>query len=401
VPLGIHRPEWVDDDRFDIDRHVLRSPFDDLDQLVSTAMSAPLERTRPLWECWIEPELTDGRLAVVGKVHHCMVDGLAAVELAALLLDPEPDAPPTASDAWRPAPGSRAVERLVRGVVERGLEEARLVTLPARIASSPARAAGAASRAAGALARSFERPATPIAALNRDNSSLRHVGRLQRPIADLQRIKSRFETTLNDVVLAVCAGAMRKFLADRGEAEHGVRAMVPAATRDSSAARGLGNGISFLFLDLPVNEDDPVERLAAVNRATRRRKRDGDAEGGATVLDALGYAPQLVQRLLTRVVSSPRTFNLVVSNIPGPREPLWMLGCRLREAYPVVPLAEQHALAIGVTSIGDRLCFGLYADRKTLPDVDRLASLIDTEIDALLALSGERHMAPVGAAPAP
>jgi WS/DGAT/MGAT family acyltransferase len=389
VPFGMHDPVWVDDDRFDAGRHLLRAPFTNLDQIVSAAMSAPLERSRPLWECWIAPELDDGRMAVVGKVHHCMVDGLAAVELGALLLDPEPDAPPSVPDVWRPEPAPGALTRLARGVVDRAVEEASLVQLPARIAGSPARIAGAVAdtrRAALAVADSFASPARPSRALNPDNSSLRHLGRLSRPIEDLKRIRTHFGTTLNDVVLAVSAGGVRSFLDKRGEDTDRLRAMVPAATRDAGAAGALGNSISFMFMDLPMGETDPARRLEAIHAATRARKENGQPQGGATVLGALGYAPRLVQRVLTRLVSSPRTFNLVVSNIPGPREPLWMLGCLLRESYPVVPLADKHALAIGVTSIRDGLCFGLYADRKTLPDVDRLAVYIDAEIDALLAL---------------
>ena len=388
VPFDLHDPVWVDDERFDVARHVLRAPFTDLDQIVSAAMSAPLERSRPLWECWVAPELDDGRVAVVGKVHHCMVDGLAAVELAALLLDPEPEPPPAVCDVWRPEPAPSALSRLVQGALDRAVEEARLAGLPARIAGSPARVAAAlaeARRVGATLSSAFGRPASPSRALNPDISSLRHLARLSRPIDDLMRIKSRFGTTLNDVVLAVCAGATRAFLDGRGERPDRVRAMVPAATRDSAEAGALGNSISFLFMDLPVDEPDPVARLREVNRATRERKESGQPQGGATVLSALGYAPRLVQRALTRLISSPLTFNLVVSNIPGPREPLWMLGCPLREAYPVVPLADQHALAIGVTSIRDELCFGLYADRKTLPDVHLLAAFIDAEIDELLA----------------
>ena len=389
VPLGVHDPVWVDDDRFDVDRHVLPTPFTNLDNVIAAAMSAPVERTRPLWEIWVAPRLDDGRIAVVGKVHHCMVDGLAAVELAALLLDPAPEAPPAEPDEWRPQPGPGPWSRLARGVVDRVVEEASLMRLPARIVSSPSRLAQAVDegrRVLLSLASSFGSPAEPSRALNPDISSLRHLGRLHRPIADLARIKSRFGTTLNDVVLAVCAGGMRAFLEGRGdERPPGLKVMVPAATRDSGAAAELGNGISFLFMDLPVDDPDPVRRLRSINRSSRERKANEESRGGATVLSALGYAPHLVQRAMTRLVSSPRTFNLVVSNIPGPREPLWMLGCPLREAYPVVPLAEQHALSIGVTSIGDGLNFGLYADRKTLPDVGRLAGCIDAAIDELLA----------------
>ncbi|HEX8064982.1 MAG TPA: wax ester/triacylglycerol synthase family O-acyltransferase [Thermoleophilaceae bacterium] len=393
VPLGVHDPVWVDDDRFDVARHVLRARSSNLDEIAAAAMSTQLERSRPLWECWVAPRLDDGRMAVVGKVHHCMVDGMAAVELAALLLDATPDPPPAVADGWRPEPAPGAASRLARAVVDRTLQEASLARLPARMLSSPGRiadAVGDARRAGLSLARSV-RPTQPSSTLNPDISPLRHLTRLSRPIDDLERIKSHFGTTLNDVVLAVCAGGVRSFLARRGEPPVRLKAMVPSTRRDAAQAGALGNGISFLFLDLPTDDGDPVRRLQTVHRATAERKSGGDSEGGELLIRALAYAPHVVQRALARVAASPRTFNLVVSNIPGPRDQLWMLGCPLREAYPVVPLAEGHALAIGVTSVGDGLHFGLYADRKTLPDAHALARPIDRAIDELLALCGPRR----------
>jgi diacylglycerol O-acyltransferase len=335
VPFGLHDPVWVDDERFDVDRHVMRAAATDLDQLIATAMSAPLERSRPLWEVWVAPRLDDGRIAVVGKVHHCMVDGLAAVELAALLLDAAPDAPPTVPDAWAPEPGPGTLSRLARGVVDRAMEEASLVRLSARVMSSPERLAQAVAegrRALMALASSFGSPAEPSPALNPPISGLRHLARLHRPIDDFVRIKSHFGTTLNDVVLAVSTGGMRAFLDARGEKPPGLKAMIPAATRDADAAGALGNGISFLFMDLPVDDPDPVRRLRSIHRVTRKRKENEEPRGGQTILNAISYAPHLVQRAMTKLVASPRTFNLVVSNIPGPRDPLWMLGCPMIEA---------------------------------------------------------------------
>ena len=384
VPFGLHDPVWVDDDRFDIDHHVLCSDLGDLDDVVAMAMSAPLERSRPLWECWIAPRLDDGRIGIVGKVHHCMVDGLAAVELAVMLLDPTPEPESVEPRKWAPRSAPGPIERLARGVADRAREELTLVGLPARLASSPGRAADDLRKAGTALLNSFTRPARPTAALNEKLSPLRHLGRLDRPIEDLARIKSHFGTTLNDVVLAVSSGAVRRFLEDRGERPFRLKAMMPVALRPSDEADALGNRLSFLFIDLPTDDADPVRRLRTINRVTKERKASGEPEGGDMALKAVSHTPHVIQRALTRLVASPRTFNLVVSNIPGPREPLWMAGCELRESYPVVPLAERHALSIGVTSIRDGLFFGLYADRKILPDANMLARHIDDAIDELL-----------------
>jgi hypothetical protein len=180
-----------------------------------------------------------------------------------------------------------------------------------------------------------------------------------------------------------------------------LKAMVPVSLRDDDAASELGNQISFIFIELPCDEPDAVSRLLELHRVTIERKRSGEPLGAKTVLQAASYTPHVIQRLLTRLVSSPRTFNLVVSNIPGPSEALYMRGCRLEEAYPVVPLADQHALSIGVSTIAGRACFGLYADRKSLPDVDVLARDVEEAIDELLARSRPPALLPAPLASPP
>jgi diacylglycerol O-acyltransferase len=160
--------------------------------------------------------------------------------------------------------------------------------------------------------------------------------------------------------------------------------MVPVNVRGADAADGLGNRISFMFDDLPCDEPDPVRRLREIHMATSERKRRREPEGADDVMRSLGLAPGPVRRLASRLISSPRAFNLTVSNIPGPREPLYMLGCELVEAYPVVPIADQHALSIGMTTVGDGAYFGLYADPESLPQADRLAGAIDRSIDQLI-----------------
>lgn len=164
--------------------------------------------------------------------------------------------------------------------------------------------------------------------------------------------------------------------------------MVPVSVRAENGGGELGNQISFVFVDLPCDEPDPLMRLAQVKIEMGTRKRDGRPEGADRVMRAFGYAPHTVQRALSRLAASPRAFNLVVSNIPGPREPLYMLGCELEESYPVVPIPDGHALAIGMTTIKDEAFFGLYADRESLPDADLLADLLDESVEELLARTG-------------
>ena len=392
VPLGVHRPVWVDDDEFDIDRHVRRAPNGDLDELTDSVMSTPLARDRPLWELWIADGLDDGGLAVVGKAHHCMVDGIAAVELGALLLDAEPEVPADEPEVWAPAPAPGTARRLVRGVVDRLTDEFDVLAAPARVAASPRRAGEFVSRAGQALISSLA-PTVPARVLNDPLSPYRRLARLRRPLADLKLVKRAFGTKLNDVVLAVSAGALAGYLAERGEEPRRLKTMVPVNVRGEDGAEQLGNRISFLFLELPCDEPDPVRRLREVHGATQERKQRGEPEGSEAMLDVMSHAPSTLQRVLSRLVASPRTFNLVVSNIPGPPVPLYMLGCELIDAYPVVPLADRHTLSIGFTTVAGRACFGLYADRDALPDADALAVHLDVAIEELIELSREREPA--------
>jgi WS/DGAT/MGAT family acyltransferase len=263
------------------------------------------------------------------------------------------------------------------------------MAIPARVARSPQRlrsAAGQAVRAAAALASSL-RPTVPDSVLNQPTSPLRHLALLDRQLDDLRMVRRHFQTTLNDVVLAACAGGMRRFLERRGHPPHRLKTMVPVNLRGSGDGLEVANRISFIFVDLPCDEADPVARLYDVHRATSQRKRAGQPQGADTVLKAVSLAPRPVQQVTSRLVASDRAFNLTISNIPGPSEPLYMLGCRLEQAYPVVPLADHHALSIGMHTTGGGAFFGLYADRKALPDADRLARDIDEAIDELVELA--------------
>lgn len=393
VPLELHTPVWVDDGDFDVSRHVFEAGSDRLGEVVDECMSEPLPRDRPLWQIHVVPRLEDGRIGIVGKAHHCMVDGLAAVELASLLFDPEPEPPEPEPDGWlaRPAPGGARL--LLDGAVDFARREAGLARLPAALVRSPERAAELARRgrqALGALAEAT-RPAARGSSLHAPISSLRHLGFVKRPIDELLGVKRAFGVTLNDVVLAVSSGAMRRLARERDLAPQPLKTMVPVNLRPSEDRGSFGNRISFMFVDLPCDEPSPTRRLRTIHAQTSERKLSGQADGLDAVVRALSFAPQWVGRGVARLLASPRTFNLVVSNIPGPRVPLYMRGCELREGYPVVPIASRHALSIGFTTVSDGAFFGIYADPESLSETNALTAGIERELDALLARAGMRH----------
>jgi WS/DGAT/MGAT family acyltransferase len=276
----------------------------------------------------------------------------------------------------------------VDGLVDRIGEALEVALAPMKLLSRPQHLLGAATGALRTARASLTsvRAAAPDTGLNEPISAGRHLARSRRSLADFQSVKRQFGTTVNDVVLAVASGGVRRFLERRGQIPMKLKAMVPVSVRSEDGAGALGNQISFVFVDLPCDEPDPLRRLMDIKQDIGERKRGGEPQGADTLLKALGYAPRTVQHAVSQIVSSPRTFNLVVSNIPGPREPVYMLGCELEEVYPVVPIADGHGVAIGVTTIKDEAFFGIYADSKSLPDADRLAECMDESMDELLAL---------------
>ena len=403
VPLSLDAPVWVDDDDFDIQRHVRRLPGRDFRAAVDEVLSQPLDRDRPLWELWIADELPDGRIGVVGKAHHAMVDGIAAVELAMLLVDVDADAAtPEASD-WSPSPAPSGLELLAgvaRDQASLALDVARTGVGVGRgllgLIRSPSRGgemAGAAWAGTRALAHALA-PAQEILPLDGPSSPQRMLSGVRRPLADVQEIRRALGGTVNDVVLAAVAGGLRRYAA-REEAEViRPKVMVPVNVRGDEDPAQMGNRIAFMFLDLPCDEPEPIGRLEAVKQLTRARKRDSEPEAADAIMDVLERAPRPVQVVAARMLAGPRAFTLVVSNIPGPPQPLYMLGCPLEEVYPVIPLAAGHPVAVGFTTVQGDAFFGVHADAGALPDGARLARDIAVSLDELLAIarrvSGER-----------
>jgi WS/DGAT/MGAT family acyltransferase len=399
VPGNLAKPVWVDDSEFDVTFHVRRSalprPGSDqqLRELVARLMSRRLDRSRPMWEMYFVEGLAGGRIAVVTKTHHAMVDGTSAVDLAQVLLD---DArTPTGVDAepWlpRPEPGAvglvaDAVSELIRRPTE-VVDTVRLGLLDARATASKV-----AGTAVGLLAaaRTAARPA-PDSPLNAVIGEQRRFGTARTDLADYRAVRRAHGGTVNDVVLATVAGALRSWLLTRGEPVPPgtvVRALVPVSVRGDNDDPG--HQVSSYLVDLPVGEPRPVMRLHQVSFAMRAHKDAGQSVGADALIRVSGFSPPTLHALGARTAStlSRRLFNLVVTNVPGPQSALYAAGAELLDVYPVVPLAKGQAVSVGLISYNGQVFYGLNADRDVMPDVDVLSGLIEESLAELVGLSG-------------
>jgi diacylglycerol O-acyltransferase / wax synthase len=379
VPGGVHDPLWVDDPDFDASEH-LRAATGEVGPLFDEILSSPLPRDRPLWEITI---VEGEQLALVGKMHHCMVDGTAAVQLTNLVLDSEADAQNGARAEWTAVPEPSAPERFARAVIDRTGDVAALALAPVRLATAPHRVPGALARGVRTGARTLLPPA-PASPLNQRGSGHRHHVRATRSLDEIRSIRRRHRVTPNDVLLGGVTGALRSYFEDRGETPQRLKAMVPADVR-SSDDDDTGNRISFVFFELPCDEPDPVERLRLVHEATATRDDDGTAEALDFAFRTLARTPGPLQHALAHAFAHPRLFNLTVSSVPGPAVPRYLHGCRLREVHSSVPLAARHALSIGFVTVAGNACMGLTADPATLPDTDVIAPHFHAALDELLA----------------
>ncbi len=387
LPLRIWEPAWIDDPEFEWGRHILPAVGSTFTEMVDRAMSSPLDRDLPLWNMWVAPELPDGRVGYIGKAHHGMVDGLAALELVGLLFDLTPEAEPTERDTHEPRrpPSRRALG--AEALRDMGARLRAVARSPVALARSGIGFGGAAAslRRMGAALLDCLRPA-PTSSLNGPSSPQRHHTRTHCSLQALRTIKEGFDTSLNDVVLAVAAGALRRHAERRGESPRRLKSIVPINVRDPSGdSDDLGNQLSFMWIDLPCHEPDPVRRLEAVHADTSLRKVGLRAEATSAIVTAAAHGPRFVKALLSWVFAHHRTANLIVSNLIGPPTQLFMLGCELEEIYPIVPLTHRHALSIGLISVGDRACFSLYSDAQALPDADLLAEDIQASVAELVA----------------
>lgn len=382
APVG--EPVWVDDTGFDIDRHVVCADAGKtcgegaLREIADGFLSGPLDRSRPLWSLLVVPRVSRGRAAVIGKVHHAMVDGVAAVELGTLLFDLSPDEARPEPVEWGPDPGVGPLRLAVDAVADAALEQFRAAGRLAAMGLAPRRSLRIAEtmrRAALSLAEDAINPA-PGSFLNVPIGPRRTLVTRAVSFRRLERLKREQAVKLNDMVLAVVAGALRRLAVERGELPDRLRAMVPVSVRDSAAAPGEGNRITFAFVDLPIGEPEPLRRLALIHAETAELKRSGRIAGSHALLEVTGQLPGFLKERAARLAASPRMYNLTISNVPGPRAPLYAAGAEVEAVYPVVPMSEEHALSVGVLSYRGRLHFSAYADPDALGEAAGLGGLL-------------------------
>lgn len=402
VPGRLGLPVWVDDPDFDLHYHIRRTTLPrpgsegQLHELVARLFARPLDRSRPLWEVYLVEGLEDDRLAIISKIHHAMVDGLGSMDMGALLLDLEPVPRPTPPDDWVPAPEPSGVTLAADAVVD-------LLRRPQTLVERLTRALGDVEQTVGELARTVggvwaaARTATstrPVHPLNAATGMHRRFRTACAPLADHRKVRSVNGGTINDVVLAVVTGGLRRWMISRGEAvptDLTVRALVPVSVRARRRRdEPAGNHISAYFVPLPVGEPDPLTRLQRVSAAMDAHKRSGQAIGATTLVNLAGLTPPTVHSLGARLTSqfSSRLFNVLVTNVPGPPRPLYALGGRLLDMYPVVPLAGGQAVAIGITSYDGVMHYGLIGDRDAVPDLDVLAAAMIESLEELIHASG-------------
>jgi diacylglycerol O-acyltransferase / wax synthase len=391
-PGEVGDPFWVDDPAFDIDRHVVA--FTDpgeavaqqsFDELVDALLAEPIDRAHPLWHFTLVPRLEDDRIGFCCRIHHAMADGIGGMEFAAVLFaDPGEGVSPL-PDEWSPAPVPGTSElgvAALRGQVDTAR---RWISGAARAARDPARAvAKGTSRVTRALTTLREDVLSPVSESFLDGSTgpTRRLARHAAPIDDVLAIKRAADVTFNDVCLAAVSGALRELALDRWESPVALRAMVPINRRAEDEG-GMANKLAFAFVDLPVDAELPAERLGLVHARTQELKRSGRAELAEAVLEASAVVPSPIKGQVARFAASSRLFNLPVSTIPGPREPISLLGATIEEGYPVGPLAAGHSLFVAVLSYHDGVFFGCHADPQALPEVERLPELLDRELSAL------------------
>jgi diacylglycerol O-acyltransferase / wax synthase len=391
-PLRLSNPVWADDPRFDLRWHVrhtaLPKPGSEaqLREFVGRIMSEPLDLTRPLWQVYLIEGLA-GRHAVLSKTHHALVDGVSAVDVGTILLDPNRDGTemPVSEQPWDPDTPSPEMlfVRAASDRIRRPLQTARrtalgALTMPRDTAQRVMRTAeGFAGLAAGG-------PTAPRTFLNREIGRDRRVAFVRSTLDEFKGARAVAEgATVNDVVLAVAAGGLRRFFERRSEPiPERLVALVPMSVRRPGDEPELGNRIATLLVALPLAEADPVRCLELIHAETARLKQSEQARAASLVIEATGFAPPTINRVLADVIARPLTWNLVITNVPGPQVPFYLLGRKVSEVYPFVPLSPQgHALSIGVLSFDGGVYFGLAGDRDLLTDIDDVAS----DLEAALA----------------
>jgi diacylglycerol O-acyltransferase / wax synthase len=395
-PLEAGRPLWADDVNFNLSYHIRHTALPEpggeaqLKRLTGRVFSQQLDRSKPLWELWLVQGLERDRFAILTKTHHAMVDGISGVDIGTVLFDFEPVPEPAAvSDDWVPQPEPGTTELVARGVSD-------LVGAPVKLAERAVEAVrhpeGAARKAVEALeglseiVGAFADPA-PDVPLNQGIGPHRRYVWARSELATFKKIKDALGGTVNDVVLAVVTGAVRDWLHSRSIRTEGLelRALVPVSIRTADERGDLGNRIALMRGPLPVYVEDPVRRLRTISASMEDLKRSKQALGAEVISRFNDFAPPTLLAQASRINFSTRLFNMIVTNVPGPQLPLYVLGRELEEVFPVAFLPENHTLAVAIMSYNGKVGFGLLADYDSMDDIELLVSGLNDSLAELEA----------------
>jgi diacylglycerol O-acyltransferase / wax synthase len=402
VPGGLTHPVWVDDSQFHLGYHVRHSALPppggeaELEHLMGRLMSQELDRDRPLWEAWVVEGLSDGRWALVSKVHHCMVDGVSGTDMMAVLLDRSPDTTTARPAPWTPSREPTDAELVLGAAWEIALLPMRQMSAVASSLLSPRTALRQVADAAAGI-RSLARYARPAPSLSIEGAigPHRRYAAARCTLDDAKVVRGAFGESINDVVLAAVAGAFRDVLAARGDALDDVtlRTLVPASVRAAGDTTP-NNQVSMMIAELPVAVADPLRRLTAVHAGMIEAKAAHQIEAGAAVTSIASFTPPVLQAVAVRAATATlrrmpqHNINTVTTNVPGPQHPLYALGREMLEYLPFVPITYGMRIGVAIVSYNGRLAFGLTGDYDSVPDLEVVARGIEAGIAELLHLAG-------------
>jgi len=396
IPLEGH-PVWIDDARFNLFYHVrhtaLPRPGEErqLKRLCGRILSQKLDLTKPLWEFWVVEGVADDRFALIAKVHHAMVDGIAGMDLLIALLSAAPQHDFTPAPPWRPRPAPGRAELLLHALERHGEAARALVRKTGEAVRDPVRTVAAIWETVGGIAEALAPgnvPASPTP-LNPDPGPHRRFDWLPMDLRAVKEVKRRLGGTINDVVLATVAGAVRRYLRGHGVDTRGLdfRAMVPVSLRRPDERGRLTNRVANFVAALPVGDDDPLVRYRRVVEATTSRKASPIVRASELVEEVADWTSSLWLTQLVRFAAARRAYNIVVTNVPGPQAPLYLLEAPLRAAYPMVPLFHNQGVGIALFSYDGGLFWGVNADWDAVPDLHDLVEALRAEFDVLRELA--------------
>jgi diacylglycerol O-acyltransferase / wax synthase len=398
VPLDQGRPVWVDDPHLNLDYHVRQTALpapgseEQLRNLAARIFSQQLDRSKPLWELWLVEGLRDNRFAIIGKSHHALVDGISGVDITTVLfdLDREPQGSSASAPPWLARPEPTDIKLLGDALKER-------LTSPAEIVRGVRHALRGPRQVLRSVAHTSKMLGAGMAAsstvFNVEIGPHRRFAITQADLAELKRVKDAHGGTVNDVILSIVAGGIGKYLRARGHDTEGMemRAMVPVSVRATEERGALGNRISAMMAPLPIWCEDPVERLHVVTESMGDLKSSGQAVGAEILSRITDFAPTTIASQAARLQPAQRFFNLVVTNVPGPQFPLYVLGRKMESIFPMVPLARRQALCVGIMSYNGQVNFGLVGDYDAMADLDSFALDLEAATAETVATAPKRR----------